>query len=168
MKSNDKKKLSIKDKIKSYSAIADIQAKRIEEAFVILQNHNLIPLKSGDIEQCIIEEIGLLDLVTTRFSKLQDVISSKIFVLLLKLLLEDSESQTMIDKFNRLEKLHYLPSAQDWIDLRDLRNDFAHEYPQDDDFMVKQLNKAFTASRQLLDYWYELRKKLDDVLKRTT
>jgi len=167
MKSNNKK-LSTKEKIISYSTMADIQAKRIEEAFVILKNHNLMPLKPGDIEQCIIEEIGLLDLVTTRFSKLQDVIGLKIFVLLLKILLEDSESQTMIDKFNRLEKLHYLPSAQDWIDLRNLRNDFAHEYPQDDDFMVKQLNKAFIASRQLLDYWYELRKKLDDVLKKAT
>ncbi|MGJ7458779.1 hypothetical protein [Halomonas sp. RA08-2] len=39
----------------------------------------------------------------------------------------------MIDKLNRLEKLGFLESSEQWQQLRAIRNGFSHDYPDDPD-----------------------------------
>ncbi|NBQ17821.1 hypothetical protein EBU24_05895, partial [bacterium] len=90
----------------------------------------------------------------------------KIFPLIIEILKEDNPRQSMIDKFNILEKLDYLPNADDWKDLCDLRRSPLFEYPDNDLAMVNQLNKILNASQILVDYWKELRVKLDGVMEK--
>ena len=51
----------------------------------------------------------------------------------------------MRDKLNRLEKLGYLGSVEQWNVLRAIRNRFAHDYPQDDAMRAAYLNEAVQA-----------------------
>lgn len=34
-----------------------------------------------------------------------------------------------LQRYNRLEQLGWLPSVQDWLELRQIRNEFTHDYP---------------------------------------
>ena len=53
--------------------------------------------------------------------------------------------RSMIDKLNRLEKLGYLESVDQWNQLRVVRNHFAHDYPSDDVLKAAYLNDAVRA-----------------------
>ena len=64
---------------------------------------------------------------------------------------EDSDSLTMIDKINRLEKLGILRSRDLWTNMRQLRNHLAHEYPEHPEIMAKYLNQTMDAVPHLFD-----------------
>ena len=74
------------------------------------------------------ETIGFLDQFIFRFSKLQDLMGIRLFPFILEALAEPVSDKAFIDILNRLEKLEILDSAFDWIQLRKIRNDIAHEY----------------------------------------
>jgi hypothetical protein len=60
----------------------------------------------------------------------------------------------MVDKLQRMEKLVYLTSMEQWHMLRVIRNRFAHDYPEDDALKAAYLNEAAEAVsvlQQLLD-----------------
>ncbi|GAA3535883.1 hypothetical protein [Zobellella aerophila] len=48
---------------------------------------------------------------------------------ILELTKEQGALATFIDKLNRLEKIGALSSAEQWLELREMRNQFAHDYP---------------------------------------
>jgi hypothetical protein len=85
------------------------------------------------------------DQFVLRYTKLQDAIGSRLFPAVLTLLQEPYEDKPMIDKLNRLEKLGYLESVDQWNQLRIVRNHFAHDYPSDDALKVAYLNDAVRA-----------------------
>jgi len=57
----------------------------------------------------------------------------------------------MLDRLNRLEQLGWLPSAEEWGDLRRVRNEFAHDYPDTVDERIDRLHLALTAAQRLLE-----------------
>ncbi len=75
------------------------------------------------------DTIGFLDQFIFRFSKLQDIMGSRLFPSILEALAEPVTEKAFIDILNRVEKLGILDSALSWIELRKIRNDIAHEYP---------------------------------------
>ncbi|WP_291856693.1 hypothetical protein [Marinilabilia sp.] len=100
------------------------------------------------------ETIGFLDQYIFRFSKTQDLIGSRIFPLTLQTLAEPVEDKPFIDVLNRLEKLNIIDSAQNWIELRKIRNDIAHEYPSNLNERIEGINILFenlTTFRQILN-----------------
>ncbi len=80
-----------------------------------------------------------------RFTKLQDAMGARLFPAVLACLQEPYEDRPMLDKLNRLEKLGYLGSVEQWNVLRAIRNRFAHDYPQDDAMRAAYLNEAVQA-----------------------
>lgn len=63
--------------------------------------------------------------------------------------IELSEGGTLIDAVNRAEKRGIIHSAKEVRALKDLRNDIAHEYPED---RLKKLQKeVFEAVPNLLE-----------------
>lgn len=100
------------------------------------------------------ETIGFLDQYIFRFSKTQDLIGSRVFPLTLQALAEPVEDKAFIDILNRLEKLNIIDSAQNWIELRKIRNDIAHEYPSNLNERIEGINILFEnlpTFRQILD-----------------
>ncbi|MFH1563309.1 MAG: hypothetical protein ABIF11_07850 [Nitrospirota bacterium] len=72
------------------------------------------------------EEQESFEALTGRFARLSDLIIQRIFRLLDILDLEDEG--TIRDRINRAEKKGVVHSADDFIEIRILRNEIAHEY----------------------------------------
>ncbi len=141
--------------LNDYKAVADNEANRLNMAITEIEPQ--LPITPLMLKQANIHLLGTLELLTSRFGKLQDVIGDKIFPLLLEHLQEKAPS--MLDKLNKLEKLEYLPDVHWWIELRNIRNNIVHEYP-DDALLTENLNALVPQAQNLLEYWELLRKKI--------
>ena len=97
------------------------------------------------------ESVQDWDQLILRFTKLQDTMGARLFAAALEVLQEPYEDRPMLDKLNRLEKLGYLGSVEQWQALRAIRNRFAHDYPQDDALKAAYLNEAAEAVSTLAD-----------------
>jgi len=95
------------------------------------------------------EQVQDVDQFILRFTKLQDTIGGRLFPAILHYLTEPFEDRPMIDKLNRLEKLGFIDSVERWQMVRNIRNQFAHDYPDDPDKNAAQLNLAFESARDL-------------------
>lgn len=89
------------------------------------------------------DEVEHIDQFLFRFSKLQDTMGEKLFKNLLIYLGEDIENKPFIDILNRLEKLEIIESASIWINLRNIRNELAHNYDDEADEMSLAINKIY-------------------------
>ncbi|CAO5679869.1 MAG: hypothetical protein HEEMFOPI_01354 [Holosporales bacterium] len=89
------------------------------------------------------EDLTSLDMFTSRLSKLQDTMREDLFPEFLKFLGEDVFVLSMIDRLNKLEKYGVLKSVTQWKNLRDLKNNLSHEYPNSYESLVKTLNQVF-------------------------
>ena len=73
---------------------------------------------------------------------MQDTIGDKLVPSLLRLLTEKPGS--VLDNLNRAEKLGFLASVIEWLDVRNLRNKLVHEYVTDPMEFVMALNQSHT------------------------
>ena len=64
-----------------------------------------------------------------RFGRLQDTVGEKLLPLLLDALGE--KTLAVIDNLDRAERLGLLQSADEWMTIRNLRNQMVHEYVED-------------------------------------
>jgi len=78
---------------------------------------------------CTQNEIDQLELLSSRFARLSDILIKKIFRLIERIDLDDEG--TIRDTINKAEKKRLIKSADVFIEIRTLRNDFAHEYIPD-------------------------------------
>ncbi|MDN0051639.1 hypothetical protein QVN91_01415 [Bacteroides caecigallinarum] len=92
-------------------------------------------------------------------SKLQDAMGAKLFRYILEHLNEDISSLPMRDILNRLERYNIIPSVSEWIYVRELRNEIAHDYPIDDQEVVQAINELINKTDILLDIYKELKKR---------
>lgn len=67
-----------------------------------------------------------LDALSSKFSRLSDIYTQKVLKTIVFVLREDAPS--FLDRMNLCEKLGIVPSAEEMIAIRDLRNTIAHEY----------------------------------------
>ena len=90
----------------------------------------------------------MLDAFVARFSRLQDTIGDKLLPAILKLNLESVGSQ--LDNLFRAEKLGWIDSADDWIELRGLRNSLVHEYMTSPEKLLSALKKVIQLGDTLI------------------
>lgn len=83
------------------------------------------------------------------YIKTQDKIGSKLFRLLLQHWREDQDSLTMLDMLNRLEKLRIIKDIESWDKLREIRNSITHEYPEDMEVRIGNIQLALSGYEQL-------------------
>ena len=67
-----------------------------------------------------------LDALTSKFARVSDIFTQKVLKSLVLLTREDAP--TFLDRMNLCEKLGVISSSEDLIEIRDLRNQIAHEY----------------------------------------
>ena len=129
--------------------------KMINNAYSHLQRN--LPLDKEKYINFSLEQVGFIDQFLFRFSKLQDSMGEKLFPTTLFLLGEDFTKKPFIDMLNRLEKLELL-DRQEWMDLRTIRNNVAHEYSFNVDELTDSLNDIFKVKDKLIfiyDTFYE-------------
>ena len=103
------------------------------------------------------DQIRCIDQFIFRFSKLQDSIGAKIFRYTLEILEEDVTSLPMRDILNRLERFNIIPSTDEWIYIRELRNEIAHDYPLYENEIVVILNELVVKVEVVIDIYNKLK-----------
>lgn len=143
--------------------IADIHADRIKMALDELRL--IFPLDQSKVVNLNQQELLLIELLASRFAKLQDFLGRKMINEVLGLTGDLIESSTMLDKINQLERMEIIESTELWKDMREARNHISHEYPDKPELTAKYLNQIFDLAPKLLDFFCELKKR---VLQLTT
>jgi len=94
------------------------------------------------------QQSEMLDAFVARFGRLQDTIGDKLLPAILKLNLEPVGSQ--LDNLFRAEKLGWIDSADQWIELRGLRNSLVHEYMTSPEKLLFALKKVIQLGDMLI------------------
>jgi hypothetical protein len=111
--------------------------------YAVSQTEKFFPLESEIYKNLNDAQIGNIDQLIFRFTKLQDELGTNTFRFLLVYLQEDILDKPFRDILNRLEQLKIIDSSDAWLALRELRNDLAHEYPMMLDETIEKLNHLF-------------------------
>lgn len=119
---------------------------------------SFMPLTKERYENLSEDEIEHIDQFLYRFPKLQDTMGQKLFKNILLLLDEKVENIPFIDILNRLEKLELLENANIWRELRDDRNDLAHNYEDDPEEASLIINKLFFKKDILIQIYNNIKK----------
>lgn len=87
-----------------------------------------------------LSESERVDAFVARFGRLQDTTGDKLLPALLRF--TGQAPAPVIDNLNLAEKWGWLPSAQAWLDMRQMRNRMVHEYIRDPALLSDALNAA--------------------------
>jgi hypothetical protein len=124
------------------------------------QLRHLLPLTGLQFQTLTDAQIQTLDQFILRFTKLQDSMGSHLFPSILEYLQEPFEERPMLDKLNRLEKLGYIENAETWGNVRNIRNKFAHDYPDDPEKNAALVNIATEAAQTMVGALAAIEKRL--------
>ncbi len=125
-------------KLEKYFRECEKHIQRIDEAYDDMKN--IIPLSVEKYINLSKDEVQDIDQFLFRFSKLQDTMGDKIFKLIFQKYEGTSQAIPFIDMLNRLEKLGCITSAKEWMHLRKLRNEVAHQYDDEAEEMTQAIN----------------------------
>jgi len=109
------------------------------------------------------ETVADVDQLLFRYNKLQDAMGQRLFPAILMLGGDWSEDQTFLDKLDLLEKLGAISSAEQWNELRAIRNKLTHEYPDAPELNAANLNRvvdSIEALRATLDQAADFARRL--------
>ena len=90
-----------------------------------------------------------VDAFVSRFGRLQDTLGDKLLPLLLSTLGE--KPLATIDRLDRAERLGLIPSGDQWMAMRRLRNQIIHEHVDDPLILSNALESAHRAVAVLIE-----------------
>ena len=141
-------------------AVCQTHAETLTDA---LQDLQLRALTLDDYSHLGKEDRRLLDQFAYRYTRLQDDMGARLMPAVLKALGEDIGPMSAIDRFTRLEQLGWLGSADEWLAMRHVRNQFAHDYPDSATERFERLQAAAHAARQLVAVQQQFTNKLGSI-----
>ena len=113
---------------------------RLENAFEALSEKYTFPITIDDFQKILdsTEHLAYSDQIIYRFSKLQDCMGAKLFK---SVLLYEGENvnKPFLDILNQLEAIDII-NVDEWFEIRDLRNEIAHDYEDNDETAINILN----------------------------
>ena len=116
---------------------------RLENAFNALKKQYQFPINMDDFKIILdtIEYLAYSDQIIYRFSKLQDCMGAKLFK---SVLLYEGENvnKSFLDILNQLEVIDII-NVDEWFEIRDLRNEIAHDYEDNDEIAINILNTIY-------------------------
>lgn len=87
---------------------------------------------------------------TSRFCRLQDTLGDKLLPTWLTALGE--RTGAVIDNLDKAEKLGMLRSADEWLTIRQLRNQMIHEYVESPEILANALETAHRYQQELIAF----------------
>jgi len=125
--------MDIKKRLEIYLKEADLHLDRIKYA----KSKVNFPIEIDDLEE---EEIkDKLDVIAFRFSKLQDLLGSKIFRIYLESINFVTANKSFLELLKELDKQGII-DIDKWAEFRNVRNIIAHDYPYDFDEKIEAVN----------------------------
>ena len=133
---------------------------RLNNAFAELSKKYSLPIdkKSYQSIPSSNQELAYSDQIIYRFSKLQDVMGAKLFKALL-LYQGENIDRPFLDILNNLEKMHII-DVEEWFEIRDLRNEIAHDYEDNESMAIEILNSIYELKDELENIINNIRKIL--------
>lgn len=125
--------------------------KRIDDAFEELTQTYTFPLDTVSFQVIVENHISLafVDQIIYRFSKAQDTIGAKLFKTFLESQGENTD-RPFLDILNSLEKISIVQTDL-WFELREIRNEIAHEYDDTITHGLEVINAIYSHKRALHD-----------------
>ncbi len=138
---------------------AYVHLARIDEALDELGKSHQFPMAQEPFTKLLTNriELAFADQIIYRFSKAQDTIGAKLFKAFL-LYQGENVDRPFLDILNELEKLHIV-DVEEWFVLREIRNDIAHDYEENQDQARLILNKIFQCRGELKQILIEIEQK---------
>ncbi len=139
----------------------DIHLDRLMLAIDVLEQSYVFPLSQYDYDNILNnkQNMAYCDQLIYRFSKIQDCMGSKLFKSIV-LYQGDSTNKSFLDMLNQLERMDII-DVNKWFELRDLRNDIAHNYDNDASAVINMLNTIVKAKYTLVDILNAIKKMAD-------
>ncbi len=125
------------NRLKNYLQEAQLHIERLKDVINRLQH--LYPLNLHKFQNLSAEEKDMLDVLTFRFSKLQDLIGAKIFREFLNQTGFITEGKTFLEVLREIEKEGII-DIDTWSDFRKVRNLITHEYPFNLEERIEAIN----------------------------
>ena len=135
-----------------YFAEIDAHIALINEALEVLQEK----LPINDYKNLSSLEKFALNTLIFRFSKLQDLLGSKVFRSYLEYSGFETSEKSFFDILKEIEK-EGIVDIDTWDELRKLRNQIAHEYPEEEDEAIEKINLFIQRSQELINIANRLR-----------
>lgn len=148
-------------RLKKYFKEVNLHIELIGEALGALEDS--LPVKS--YEQLNNLEKFALNTLIFRFSKLQDLIGSKIFRNYLEFSGFDTSEKSFFDILKEIEK-EGIVDIDTWDELRKYRNQIAHEYPEEEDEVLESINLFIKKSEKLIIIAKRLEEKYLEIERR--
>jgi len=146
-----------KIKLQKYFQECEKHLLRMEQAYSEIKS--ILPLSHQQYSELQDEEVKNIDQFLFRFSKMQDTIGDKIFKTVLQEYNPDFQKLSFLDFLHELEKREIITSAQDWIILRKVRNNIAHQYDDEPEEMSQAINDIFAQFSTLKQIFENLKNK---------
>lgn len=97
------------------------------------------------------EKRAILDAYLKRFASIQDFLGAKIFSLLLEI--AGINNTKMSEVLSNIEKENIIDSLENWIELREVRNELEHDYPEELHEALNDLKYCVDGFGQLESYY---------------
>ncbi len=143
------KTLVYKQKVKDNLSESYKHLKRLNDAFSQLELSYKIPLDVSSYAKILssMESLAYSDQIIYRFSKLQDCMGAKLFKAIL-LSQGENINKPFLDILNLLEKMDII-DVDEWFEIRDLRNEIAHDYEDNENISINILNTIYKIKDEL-------------------
>ena len=99
---------------------------------------------------------SFIDQLNFRFSKLQDTMGESLFRFLLIMSQENVKKMTFLDILNRLEELELI-DKEEWLELREIRNEIAHEYSFNQEEVVDNINLIYQKTDRIIEIYQTIK-----------
>ena len=151
--------MNIKDRLLIHLKEADIHIKRIDEILIDLKE--LYPIDYDTLEILNINQKDKLDVLAFRFSKLQDLLGTKIFREYLDILNYPTQDKNFLELLKELQKESIL-DIDKWAEFRGVRNAIAHDYPYNNNEKIEAINYLIVN----VNYLMEIKNQIEINIKR--
>lgn len=146
--------------MKNTKEVLALRFSKLEKHYVALKEYKTLIselLEEKDIYNQFVfntlkpQEKAILDAYIKRFASLQDFLGAKIFASLLEV--AGIPCEKMSEVLYAIEKEQIIDSFENWIELREIRNELEHDYPEELEEALHDLKFCIDSFEQIESYY---------------
>jgi len=150
--------MQIYEKLVAHIEEADIHVGRLRSAIEVIVT--LYPIDAEKIEAMTMQEKDKLDVLAFRFSKLQDLLGTKIFREYLTILQYPVEEKNYLELLRELDREKII-DIDLWSEFRAVRNSISHDYPHEEGEKMEAMNYLIKNVEYLINITVKIKDNLE-------